>query len=84
MDVGRPIRAEDLPIGAARKNPAVQLRARNGAAEQVDHATMPERGRAKVENVGNFAVHTKNRFGREHFRPRQVGREMIVRLFAVE
>jgi hypothetical protein len=45
---------------------------------------MPERGRAKVENVGNFAVHTKNRFGREHFRPRQVGREMIVRLFAVE
>ena len=84
MDVGRSVPSQDLPVRTARKNATVQLRPRNGAAEQVDDATMPERGRAKVENVGNFAVHTKNRFGLEHFRPRQVGRGMIVRPFAVE
>src|SRR6187401_998119 len=65
MDVERAVVGHDLPVGAARQNAAVEPRAGDGSAEQVHHAAMAERRGPEIEDVGDFAVHVKNRRARD-------------------
>src|SRR5215470_14046459 len=67
LNVGGPVGANDLPIGAARQDATVQLRTFNTPLKDLDHAPFAERGAAHTENVGKRGVDAENRVGRDHW-----------------
>jgi hypothetical protein len=61
MDVGRAVRGQDLPIGAARQDTPRQLLTRDGSAQDIHHAAMPEGRGPNIENIRQLALNVEDR-----------------------
>ena len=66
LDVGGAVAAHDLPIGAARQDAAVELRAPHGAAGNVDDAPLAIGRAAQIHDGREFGVDGEDRFCAQH------------------
>jgi hypothetical protein len=66
LDVRGPIAAYELPVGSAGQNMAVELIAFDAAAQDCNHASLPDGRAAHSQDIRELGIDAKNRFWRDH------------------